>query len=78
MDLDTKERIHQLVNEITDEDVLLQVMEDVMFYAQKKDPVLLLDTKQQDELKQAIEEGERGDVIALSAFQKATSRWKDR
>ena len=65
-----KSKIYQLLEDIEDEEVLNQVMEDVAFYATKKDVVDQLDTTQLKELDKAIEEADNKETISWDDFKK--------
>ena len=70
-----KTKIYQLLDGIEDEVVLNQVMEDVAFYATKKDIVDQLSPGQLKELDKAIEEADNKETISWG-FKKEMKEWK--
>ena len=70
MSKDVKDKINKLLNEIEDEAVLNQLMEDVVFYASKKDIVDQLSPGQLKELDKAIEEADNKESITWDDFKK--------
>lgn len=71
-----KTKIYQLLEGIEDEAVLNQVMEDVAFYATKKDIVDQLSPGQLKELDKAIEEADNKETISWGDFKKEMKEWK--
>lgn len=71
-----KTKIYQLLEGIEDEAVLNQVMEDVAFYATKKDAVDELTANQLKELDKAIEEADNKETVSWSDFKKEMKEWK--
>jgi hypothetical protein len=71
-----KTKIYQLLETIEDEAVLNQVMEDVAFYAAKKDAVDELTVTQLKELDKAIEEADNKETIPWGDFKKEMKEWK--
>ena len=71
-----KTKIYQLLDGIEDEAVLNQVMEDVAFYATKKDIVDQLAPDQLKELDKAIEEADNKETISWGDFKKEMKEWK--
>jgi CRISPR/Cas system CMR-associated protein Cmr5 small subunit len=71
-----KSKIHQLLEGIEDEAVLNQVMEDVAFYASKKDIVDELNTEQLSALDEAINEADNKKTISWKDFKKEMNEWK--
>jgi hypothetical protein len=71
-----KTKIYQLLEGIEDEAVLNQVMEDVAFYATKKDAVDELNASQLKELDKAIEEADNKETISWGDFKKEMKEWK--
>jgi len=61
---------------IEDETVLNQVMEDVAFYATKKDIVDELSPNQLKELDKAIEEADNKETIPWDDFKKEMNEWR--
>ena len=76
MSKDVKDKINKLLNEIEDEAVLNQLMEDVAFYASKKDIVDQLLPGQLKELDKAIEEADGKETITWDDFKKEMKEWK--
>jgi hypothetical protein len=56
------------VDSIGDENILQQVMEDVAFYASKKNEMDLLTIEQHAELNEAIKEADAGETITWDEF----------
>jgi hypothetical protein len=71
-----KTKIYRLLEDIEDEAVLNQVMEDVAFYAIKKDIVDELNATQLKELDKAIEEADNKETIPWNDFKKEIKEWK--
>jgi len=71
-----KDKINKLLDEIEDEAVLNQLMEDVAFYATKKDIVDQLSPDQVKELDKAIEEADNKETITWDDFKKEMKGWK--
>jgi Arc/MetJ family transcription regulator len=71
-----KTKIYHLLDGIEDEAVLNQVMEDVAFYATKKDIVDQLAPGQLKELDKAIEEADNNETISWDDFKKEMKEWK--
>jgi Arc/MetJ family transcription regulator len=71
-----KSKIYRLLDDIEDEAVLNQVMEDVAFYATKKDIVDQLAPGQLKELDKAIEEADNKETISWDDFKKEMKEWK--
>ena len=61
---------------IEDKSVLNQVMEDVAFYATKKDIVDELSTNQLKELDKAIAEANNKETITWDDFKKEMNEWR--
>ena len=76
MSKDVKDKINKLLDEIEDEAVLNQLMEDVAFYASKKDIVDQLSPGQLKELDKAIEEADGKETITWDDFKKEMKEWK--
>ena len=70
MSKEVKSKIQQMVEGIEDEAVLNQVMEDVAFYASKKDIVDELNPEQLKELDEAIKEADNKETISLDEFKR--------
>lgn len=71
-----KSKIYQLLEDIEDEVVLNQVMEDVAFYASKKDIVDELNARQLKELNKAIKEADNKEAIDWDEFKKEMNEWR--
>lgn len=71
-----KTKIYQLLEGIEDETVLNLVMENVAFYATKKDIVDQLTPAQLRELDKAIKEADNKETIPWDDFKKEMSEWK--
>jgi len=71
-----KSKIYKMLEEIKDENVLNQVMEDVAFYATKKDIVEDLSPAQLKELDKAIEEADNKETISWDDFKKEMNESK--
>ncbi len=71
-----KSQIYQMLEGIEDESVLNQVMEEVSFYASKKDIVDNLSPAQLNDLDNAIEEANNKETITLEDFKKEMHEWK--
>lgn len=71
-----KSKIHQLLATIKDESILVQVMEDVMFYASKNKIIESLSPRQLNELDVAIAEVEKNETITLDEFKKDLDEWR--
>ena len=71
-------RIVELLECIEDEVVLTQVMEDVAFYASKKDIVDELNTEQLNELDKAIEKTNNNETISWNAFKNEMTEWRSK
>jgi hypothetical protein len=71
-----KSKIYKMLEEIEDESVLNQVMEDVAFYATKKDILDDLDKEQLKELDKAIEEADKKETIPWEDFKKEMNEWR--
>jgi len=70
-----KSEIYRLLDTIEDETVLSQVMEDITFYASKKDIIDTLTPEQADELDKAIKEATKKETITLNEFKKEMNEW---
>ncbi len=73
-----KEKIYKMLDEIADEATLNMVMEDVAFYASKKDIVDELTTEQLQELDIAIQEADKGETISWDDFKKEMNEWRQK
>ena len=71
-----KSKIYQMLEDIEDEVILNQLMEEVSFYASKKDIVDNLDAEQVIELDKAIEEADNKETISWEDFKKEMHEWR--
>ena len=71
-----KSKIYRLLDEIEDETILNQLMEDVAFYATKKDAAVTLSTAQQKELNKAIKEADNNETITWDTFKEEINEWR--
>ena len=71
-----KSKIYQLLEGIEDEAILNQVMEDVSFYASKKDITDELNTEQLSALDEAINEADNKETISWEDFKKEMNEWR--
>lgn len=71
-----KAKIYELLENINDKKVLNQVMEDVTFYATKKDIVDELSAEQLNELDKAIAEADNNEVLTWDDFKKEMNEWR--
>ena len=76
MSREIKTKIHQLLDKIEDETVLNQLMEDVAFYATKKDITDELTPTQLGELDKAIAEADNKETIPWDDFKKEMNEWR--
>lgn len=76
MSNNVKSKIYQMLDEIEDENVLNQLMEDVAFYATKKDIVDDLSPAQKKELDKAIQEADNKETISWDEFKKEMGEWR--
>ena len=74
----TKQKIHLLVDEINDEEVLNMVMEDMVFYTGKKDIMDDLSPEQLNELEAAIKEADENETISHEDFKKQMHEWREK
>ena len=73
-----KEKIYQLLDDISDETILNQVMEDVTFYVSEKDVTHDLTQEQMNELDLSIKEADDGKTIPWNDFKNEMSAWKEK
>lgn len=71
-----KSKIYKLVEGINDKSILNQVMEEVVYYAAKKDVVDELSAEQLTELDKAIEEADKKETISWKDFKKEMNGWR--
>jgi len=76
MNKSVKEKIHKMLEDIEDETVLNQLMEDVAFYASKKDILDELNPEQLKELNKAIKEADNKETISWKEFKKEMNKWR--
>ncbi|HEV8283417.1 MAG TPA: hypothetical protein VGQ09_03860 [Chitinophagaceae bacterium] len=65
-----------MLESIDDDTVLNQLMEDVAFYAKKKDILDELNTEQLKELDEAIKEADNKKTISWDEFKKEMNEWR--
>lgn len=75
---EVRSKIYQLVDSIEDENVLQMVMEDVAYYAGKKDIIDDLDADQLKELNEAVTEADNNETIDWNDFKNEMDEWKKR
>jgi hypothetical protein len=71
-----KTKIYQILEDIEDESVLNQVMENVTFYATKKDIEDELSKDQLNELDKAMAEADNKETITWNDFKKEMNEWR--
>ena len=71
-----KDKIHDMVNTIHDEETLNQVMEDIEFYTSRKNELNSLTETQLQELDIALKEADSNQVISFEDFRRELSEWK--
>lgn len=71
-----KSKLFHLIDSIEDENVLQMLMEDITYYANKKDIIDELDKNQLAELNEAIAEVDNNDTIDWEDFKKEMNEWK--
>lgn len=76
MPSEVKVKIYKLLEEIEDEDTLNYLMEEIAFYASKKDIVDELDKGQLEELDNAVREAQNDDTISFEEFKKEMNEWR--
>jgi gas vesicle protein len=76
MESTLKNKIHQLVDTIEDENVLNIVMEDIVFYSTKKDIVDDLSDRQLNELNEAIKEANNNETVSWDSFKNEMKEWR--
>ena len=76
MENDVKSKIYKMLEEIEDETTLNLVMEDVAFYAVKKDIVDELTVLQLEKLDTAIKEAANKETITWNEFKKEMNEWR--
>lgn len=76
MSREVKSKIYKMLENIEDEVILNQVMEDVTFYASKKDIIDNLNAEQMIELDKAIEEADKKETISWKDFKKEMNEWR--
>ncbi|HET7115693.1 MAG TPA: hypothetical protein VFI29_04350 [Hanamia sp.] len=73
---DIKFKIIKILDGIDKENVLMQVMEDVAFYAAEKDIIDDLSASQLEDLDDAISQANNKDVIHWSDFKNEINEWR--
>ena len=78
MNNELKSKIYQLVDSIEDENILEMLMEDIAYYANKKDIIDELNEEQLQELNEAISEADNNETIDWADLKKEMKEWKKR
>jgi hypothetical protein len=73
---DIKLKIIKILDGIDEENVLMQVMEDVAFYAAEKDIIDDLSASQLEDLDDAINQANNKDVIHWNDFKNEINEWR--
>lgn len=73
---DIKLKIIKILDGIDEENVLMQVMEDVAFYAAEKDIIDDLSASQLKDLDDAINQANNKDVIHWNNFKNEINEWR--
>lgn len=73
---DIKFKIIKTLDTIDDENILIQVMEDVAFYASTKDVIDDLSASQLKDLDEAINQANNNDVIDWNDFKNEINEWR--
>jgi hypothetical protein len=76
MNKTVKSKIYKMLENMEDETILNQVMEDVAFYASKKDIIDTLSGEQLTELDKAIEDADNKETIGWKDFKKEMNEWR--
>ncbi|MFM7486627.1 MAG: hypothetical protein ACKO13_06865 [Cytophagales bacterium] len=75
MSVSVKESIYEMLEKISDEKTLMQVKDDITFYASKQEQSLLT-TQDMDALQKAIEQADKNQVINWVDFKQEMEEWK--
>jgi predicted transcriptional regulator len=70
-----KEELHQLIDNIDDEQVLQTLNEDIIPYVATKDTEVLT-AQQQQELKEAIAAADNGETVSFDEFKAGMDKWR--
>ena len=70
-----KEELHQLIDNIDDEQVLQTLNEDIIPYVATKDTEVLT-AQQQQELEEAIAEADKGETVSFDEFKASMDKWR--
>lgn len=70
-----KEELHQLIDNIDDEQVLQTLNEDIIPYVATKDTEVLT-AQQQQELKEAIAAADNGETVSFDEFKASMDKWR--
>lgn len=70
-----KEELHQLIDNIDDEQVLQTLNEDIMPYVTTKDAEVLT-AQHQKELEEAIAEADKGETVSFDEFKASMDKWR--
>ena len=73
---DIKLKIIKILDGIDEKNVLMQVMEDVAFYAAEKDIIDDLSASQLEDLDDAINQANNKDVIHWNDFKNEINEWR--
>lgn len=76
MTQDIKFKIIKILDGIDEESILIQVMEDVAFYAEEKDIIDDLSASQLKDLDDAINQANNKDVILWDDFKNEINEWQ--
>jgi len=71
-----RSKIYEMLDGIKDETILKQVMEDLTFYASKKDITDDLTHEQLNELDIAIKDADNNETIPWDDFKKEMNEWR--
>ncbi|MFM7857083.1 MAG: hypothetical protein ACKOC0_07540 [Cytophagales bacterium] len=75
MSVSVKESIYEMLEKISDEKTLMQVKDDITFYASKQEQSPLT-TQDMDALQKAIEQADKNQVINWVDFKQEMEEWK--
>ena len=70
-----KEELHQLIDQIDDEQVLQTLNEDIVPYVTQKDDESLT-AQQQQELEEAIVAADDGETVSFDEFKASMDKWR--
>lgn len=75
MSVSVKESIYEMLEKISDEKTLIQVKDDIAFYASKQEQSPLT-TQDMEALQKAIEQADKNQVINWVDFKQEMEEWK--